>query len=93
MRICNLKQLQSKTPNTRLYSRCVLQLKWLWSQFFFIKELGIKFNKDDIEAIPEIKGEYITFNVKISVKLAGVSNKGGKEVRKNIQTKIFNLGS
>ena len=28
------QQLQSKTPNTRLYSRCVLQLKWLWSQFF-----------------------------------------------------------
>lgn len=60
---------------------------------FFIKELRIKFNKDDIEAIPEIKGEYITFNVKISVKLEGASNKEGKEVQKNIQTKISNLGS
>ena len=51
----------------------------------FIKELGRRFNKNDIGVIAENKERYICFNVKINVKLAGVSNIDGKEVRKNIQ--------
>ena len=38
----------------------------------FIKELGKRFNKNDIGVIAENKEKYISFNVKISVKLAGV---------------------
>ena len=51
----------------------------------FIKELGKKFDRDDIGVIAENKEKHISFNVKINVKLAGVSNKNGKEARKNIQ--------
>ena len=50
----------------------------------FIKELGRKFNKNDIGAIAENKEKYISFNVKINVKLAGVRN-DGKELHKNIK--------
>ena len=50
----------------------------------FIKELGRKFNKNDIGAIAENKEKYISFNVKINVKLAGVRN-NGKELHKNIK--------
>ena len=39
----------------------------------FIKELGKRFNKNDIGVIAENKEKYISFNVKISVKLAGVT--------------------
>ena len=38
----------------------------------FIKELGRRFNKNDIGVIAENKEKYISFNVKINVKLAGV---------------------
>ena len=38
----------------------------------FIKELGYRFNKDDIGVIAENKEKYISFNVKINIKLAGV---------------------
>ena len=51
----------------------------------FIKELGRRFDKNDIGVIAENKERYICFNIKINVKLAGVSNIDGKEVRKNIQ--------
>ena len=51
----------------------------------FIKELGRKFNKDDIGVIAENKEKYISFNVKINVKLRGVKDNVGKEVYKNIQ--------
>ena len=37
----------------------------------FIKSLGKKFNKDDIGVIAENKEKYISFNVKIPIKLAG----------------------
>ena len=49
----------------------------------FIKELGRKFNKNDIGVIAENKEKYISFNVKINVKLAGVRDKDDKEVHKN----------
>ena len=55
----------------------------------FIKELGKKFNKDDIGVIAENKEKYISFNVKINVRLAGVGNKDGKEVCKNIQLRFI----
>ena len=55
----------------------------------FIKELGKKFNKDDIGVSAENKEKCTSFNVKINVKLAGVSNKDGKEVRKNIQLRFI----
>ena len=53
----------------------------------FIKELGRRFNKNDIGVIAENKEKYISFNVKINVKLAGVNI---KMVHKCI--KIFSLG-
>ena len=51
----------------------------------FFKELGRKFDKDDIGVIAENKEKCISFNVKINVKLAGVKDKDGKEVYKNIK--------
>ena len=57
--------------------------------YLFIKELGKKFNKNDIGVIAENKEKYVSFNVKINVKLAGVSNKDGKEVRKNIRFRFI----
>ena len=55
----------------------------------FIKELGRKFNKDDIGVIAENKEKYISFNVKINVKLAGVKDKDGKVVYKNIRLRFI----
>ena len=55
----------------------------------FIKELGRRFNKNDIGVIAENKEKYISFNVKINVKLAGVKDKDGKEVYKNIQLRFI----
>ena len=55
----------------------------------FIKELGKRFNKKDIEVIAENKGKYISFNIKINGRLAGVSNKDGTEVCKNIQLRFI----
>ena len=55
----------------------------------FIKELKRKFNKGDIGAIAENREKYISFNVKINVKLAGVKNEDGKEICKNIQPRFI----
>ena len=55
----------------------------------FIKELGRRFNKNDIGVIAENKEKYISFNVKINVKLAGVRDKDGKEVHKNIPLRFI----
>ena len=55
----------------------------------FIKELGRSFNKNNTGVIAENKEKYINFNVKINIKLAGVSNKDGIEVRKNIQLRFI----
>ena len=51
----------------------------------FIKVLGKRFNKNDIGVTSEYKEKYISFNVKINVKLAGVRDEDGKQVHKNIQ--------
>ena len=55
----------------------------------FIKELGRRFNKNDIGVIPENNEKYISFNVKINVKLAGIKYKDGTEVCKNIQLRFI----
>ena len=55
----------------------------------FIKKLGKKFSKNDTGVIAENKEKYISFNVKINVKVAAVSNKDGKEIRKNIQLRFI----
>ena len=54
-----------------------------------IKELEKRFNKNDIGVNAENKEKYISFNVKINVKLAGVSKKDGTEVHKNIQLRFI----
>ena len=54
-----------------------------------IKELGKRFNKNDIGVIAENKEKYISFNVKVNVKLAGVRDEDGKEVYKNIQLRFI----
>ena len=43
----------------------------------FIKELGRRFNINDIGVIAENKEKYISFNVKINIRLGGVKNKDG----------------
>ena len=55
----------------------------------FIKEIGKRFNKNDVGVIAENKEKYISFNVKINVKLAGVTDEDGKEVHKNIQLRFI----
>ena len=55
----------------------------------FIKELGRRFNKNDIGIIAEKKEKYISLNVKIKIKLDGVKYKDGTEVCKNIQIRLI----
>ena len=55
----------------------------------FIEELERKFNKNDIGVIAGNKEKYISFNVKIDVELAGVRDKDGKEVHKNIKLRFI----
>ena len=55
----------------------------------FIRELGKKFNKDDIGVIAENKEKYISFNVSIPVKLAGVTDKNGKQVIKKVKLRFI----
>ena len=60
-----------------------------YDAYLFIKELRRKFNKNDIGVIAENKEKYISFNVKINVKLAGVRDKDGKGVHKNITLRFI----
>ena len=55
----------------------------------FIKELGKKFNKDDIGVIAENKEKYISFSVSIPVKLAGLTDKNGKAVVKKVKLRFI----
>ena len=57
----------------------------------FIKELGKRFNKNDIGVIAENKKKFISFNVKINFKLAGVSNRDGTEACKSIQLRFIDF--
>ena len=60
-----------------------------YNAHLFIKELGRRFNKNDIWVIAENKEKYISFNVKINVKLAGVKYRDGVQVYKNIQPRFI----
>ena len=55
----------------------------------FIKELGKKFNKNDIGVIAENKEKYITFSVPIPAKLAGVTDKNRKAVVKKVKLRLI----
>ena len=55
----------------------------------FIKELGRRFRRKDIGIIAENKEKYISFNVKIKVKLAEVRDEDGIEVCENIQLRFI----
>ena len=54
-----------------------------------IKELGRRFKKNNIGVIAKNKKKYISFNVKIKVKLARVRYEDGKEVCENIQLRFI----
>ena len=60
-----------------------------YDPYLFIKELGKRFNKNDIGVIAENKEKYISFNVEINVKLAGMSNEDDTGVCKNIQPRFM----
>ena len=55
----------------------------------FNKELGRRFKRKDIGVIAENKEKYISFNVKIKVKLAEVRDEDGIEVCENIQLRFI----
>ena len=55
----------------------------------FIRELGKKFNNQDISVIADNKEKYISFNGSVRVKLAGVTNKDDKPVYKKIQLRFI----
>ena len=52
-------------------------------------KLGKNFNKSYIGFIAKSNEKYISFNVKISIKLAGVANINSKKVRKHIQLRFI----
>ena len=56
---------------------------------FFLKGPGKRFKKNDIGVIAENKEKYMSFNVKINVKLAGVRDEDGKEGHKNTQLRFI----
>ena len=80
---CNLKYL---IPD---YIPIVFHNLSGYDAHLFIKELGRRFNKNDIGVIAENKEKYISFNVKINVKLAEVKYKDGTQVHKNIQLRFI----
>ena len=55
----------------------------------FIKELGKKFNKDDVGVVAENNEKFIGFNVKIDVDLSTLTNEDGKVLRRNIQLSVI----
>ena len=80
---CNLKYL---IPD---YIPIVFHNLNSYDVHLFIKELGMRFHKNDIGVIGENKEKYISFNGKINVKLAGVKYKNGTQVHKNIQLRFI----
>ena len=80
---CNLKYL---IPD---YIPIVFHNLSGYDDHLFIKELGRRFNKNDIGVTAVNKERYISFNVKTNVKLAGVKYKDGTQVHKNIQLRFI----
>ena len=81
--------------NTWMVGRNLKRLEWFHNlsgydaHYLFIKELGRRFKKNDIGVIAENKEKYISFSVKIHIKLAGVRNEDGTEAGKNIQLRFI----
>ena len=80
---CNLKYL---IPG---YIPIVFHILSGYDAHLFSKELGSRFNKNNIGVIAENKEKYISSNVKINVKLVGVKYKDGAQVHKNIQLRFI----
>ena len=57
----------------------------------FIKKLRKKINRDDIGIIAENKNKYISFSIETNVKLAAVSNKNRKKIRRNIKLMFMGI--
>ena len=55
----------------------------------FLKVLEKMFNKDEIRVVSENKKKYVSFNVKINVKLAKMTNKNCEEVCNNIKLRFI----
>ena len=55
----------------------------------FLKVLGKMFNKDETRVVSENNKKYVSFKVKINVKLAKVTNKNCEEVRNNIKLRFI----
>ena len=55
----------------------------------FLKVLEKMFNKDGIGVVSENKKKYVSFNVKINVKLAKMTNKNCEEVCNNIKLRFI----
>ena len=80
--------MQPKLLNTRSHPIVFHNLS-SYGPHLFIKEIEKRFNKSDVGVIAENKEKYISFNVKINVKLAGVDNEDGTEACKNIQLRFI----
>ena len=79
---CNLKYLIPDYIPTEFHNPSG------YDAHLFIKELG-RFNKEAIGVIAENKDKYISFNVKINVKLAAVKYKDGTQLHENIQLRFI----
>ena len=80
---CNLKY---KIPG---YIPIVFYNLGGYDAHLFIRKLGKNFNRSDIGCIAEKKEKYISFNVRIKVKLAGVFDEDGCDVYKNIKLRFI----
>ena len=82
---CNLKYL---IPD---YIPIVFHNLSGYDAHLFIKELGRRFNKNNFGVIAENREKYISFNVKITVKLAGVRSENSIDLCENIQLLIYGI--
>ena len=80
---CNLKY---KIPN---HIPIVFHNLSGYDAHLFITELAKRFNKKDIGVIAKNSEEYISFNVKVDVELAGVKNDKGESVHKKIELRFI----
>ena len=60
----------------------------MFHKHLFLEVPGKRFYKDDIGVIPDSKENFIIFNIKINVELAGVTNKNGKKIQKKYSAEI-----
>lgn len=55
----------------------------------FIRELGEKYNTQDIGCIAENSEKYISLNVKVDVPLGGITNSDEKQVFNKVELRFF----